>query len=298
MARALLIYNPAASRANHGVKQAISQVFRGAGWSIDVAETSGPGHAHELALGAVRDRVDTIAVYGGDGTLMQVARAVVGQGVPVGLIPGGTGNLLAGNLGLPRKPRAAAQIIIGGVPRAIDLGRVERDTGAHYFAVACGAGLDATLMAGTSEASKRRWGMAAYVKTLWTTLSGLHPVAHRITVDGTTLHTDAVTVLVANCGQVIPGLMRLREGIAFDDGVLDVVILRADTAIMGMAVLGRLVAGRTSGAKGIRYARGRSITVEADEPLPFEMDGELAGKTPFEARVEAGAIRVMVGRDS
>jgi YegS/Rv2252/BmrU family lipid kinase len=238
-----------------------------------------------LAREGLADGVDAIAVYGGDGTTMQAVRAVVGHDVPVGLIPGGAGNLLAGNLGIPRKPEAAAQVVVRGRPRPIDLGRVERQDGVHYFAVACGDGIDATLMAGTSEESKRRWGMAAYVRTLWNALSHLEPTEHRITVDGTTFHTDAVTVLVANCGQVI------------HDGLLDVVVLRADTAMQGIAVLGRLALGRAGGTSAIRYARGRCISVETDEPLPFEMDGDPAGQTPFTVEVQAGAIKILVPRD-
>lgn len=297
MARALLIHNPVASRANAEVVKTICAVFSRNGWAVDVAGTTRPGHADDLAREGLADGVDAIAVYGGDGTTMQAVRAVVGHDVPVGLIPGGAGNLLAGNLGIPRKPEAAAQVVVRGRPRPIDLGRVERQDGVHYFAVACGDGIDATLMAGTSEESKRRWGMAAYVRTLWNALSHLEPTEHRITVDGTTFHTDAVTVLVANCGQVIPGLLRLRDGITFDDGLLDVVVLRADTAMQGIAVLGRLALGRAGGTSAIRYARGRCISVETDEPLPFEMDGDPAGQTPFTVEVQAGAIKILVPRD-
>lgn len=294
MARVLLIHNPAASRSDPKMLRAICGILSRHGWTVDVAGTTRPGHADELAGMGIQDGVDAIAVYGGDGTTMQAVRAIVGHDVAVGLIPGGTGNLLAGNLGIPRNPEAAAKIIVRGVPRAIDLGRVERDNGTHYFAVACGDGLDATLMAGTSIGAKRRWGMAAYVGTLWGSLTHLHPVAHRVTVDGTTLHTDAVTVVVANCGQIIPGLLRLRDGITLDDGLLDVVIMQAETAREGIAVLTRLVLGRTRGTNAIRYSRGKRITVEADKPLPVEMDGELSGQTPFTAEVAAGAITVFV----
>ncbi len=298
MARALLIFNPAASRADPEVVRSICRVFGRHGWTIDVAGTSRPGNADELAREGVEDGVDTVVVYGGDGTAMQAISAVVGHEVPVGVIPAGTGNLLAGNLGLPRKPEVAAQVILRSTPRPIDLGRVERNGGAQYFAVAAGVGLDATMMAETSRDSKRRWGMAAYVGTLWESLAKLEPVEHRITVDGTTLHTDAVTVLVANCGQIVPGILKLREDITFDDGLLDVVVMKANSALEGIWVLGRLLLGRTDGTTSIRYSRGRCITVEADRTLPVEMDGELAGETPFTAEVIAGAINIFAPNDT
>src|SRR5205823_6060791 len=94
---------------------------------------------------------------------MESAAGAAGSGIPRGLVPGGTGNLLVGNLRLPRDPAAAARVILTGRTAAIDLGSVERADGTHYFAVCGGTGFDARLMAGTGAAEKRRWKMAAYV---------------------------------------------------------------------------------------------------------------------------------------
>ena len=110
-------------------------------------------------------KVDVVAVFGGDGTTMQAAAALVGTDVALGVIPGGTGNLLAGNLRIPASPARAARALVTARPRPFDLGRMERPGGAQYFAVACGAGYDARVMAGTLSEHKRRWGMAAYVAT-------------------------------------------------------------------------------------------------------------------------------------
>ena len=96
---------------------------------------------------------------------MQAAAALVGTDVALGVIPGGTGNLLAGNLRIPASPARAARALVAGRPRPFDLGRMERPGGPQYFAVACGAGYDARVMAGTLSEHKRRWGMAAYVAT-------------------------------------------------------------------------------------------------------------------------------------
>jgi diacylglycerol kinase family enzyme len=98
--------------------------------------------------------MEMVAVFGGDGTTMQAAGALVGTDVQLGLIPGGTGNLLAGNLRVPASPARAAEILLAGCERRLDLGRVERDDGIHYFAVACGAGYDARVMVETPSALK------------------------------------------------------------------------------------------------------------------------------------------------
>src|SRR3970282_191787 len=101
MPRVLLITNPAAARCDPDVVRVVCSVLERAGWEVDVVGTTRPGHAGELAAGAVRDGVDVVAVYGGDGTTMQAVQGVIGTEVPLALIPGGTGNLLAGNLRVP-----------------------------------------------------------------------------------------------------------------------------------------------------------------------------------------------------
>jgi YegS/Rv2252/BmrU family lipid kinase len=297
MPRAVLIFNPAASRADPDVLRTVSRELGREGWDVDIAGTTRSGDAAEFARQAAADAVDVVAVYGGDGTAMQAVGGLVGHGIPLALIPGGTGNLLAGNLRLPRNPAAAARVIAGGRPRRIDLGRVDRPGGPQYFAVACGTGLDAELMAGTTMDAKRRWGMAAYAATLWNALPHLKSVPHRITVDGVTNEAEAATVLVANCGEIIPRVLRLKKGIALDDGVLDVMVLNARSPLEAVEVLWNLVWGGNGRGGQIWHAQGRCVTVETPNPRPVELDGDAYGTTPFTAEVIAGAVAVLVPAD-
>ncbi|HEU5304130.1 MAG TPA: diacylglycerol kinase family protein, partial [Gemmatimonadales bacterium] len=229
MPRALLITNPAAARTAPMSVEAILTTLRGAGWDTRVRATSGPGDARRLAEHGVSEGVEVVAVYGGDGTTMQAAAALVGTDVSLGVIPGGTGNLLAGNLRIPASPARAARALVNARPKLFDLGRVERPGGPQYFAVACGAGYDARVMAGTLAAHKRRWGMAAYVATTLRLMPHLRSALHSITIDGVEYEADASMVLVANCGEVIPPFLKLGPGIAPDDGLLDVVVLKANS---------------------------------------------------------------------
>ncbi|HLB38554.1 MAG TPA: diacylglycerol kinase family protein [Gemmatimonadales bacterium] len=294
MARVLLITNPAAARSHPKVIRAVCDVLARRGLQVDVAGTTKPDDAGTLAHQGVLDGFEIIAVYGGDGTTMRAVRGIVGQPVMLGLIPGGTGNLLAGNLRVPRSPVQAAKLLALGRPRAIDLGRVERPDGIHYFAVNCGAGFDAELMAATSERAKRRWGIGAYVAEAWQRLGAVASYPHRIVVDDVPLETKAATVLVANCGEVIPRFVRLKADIAPDDGLLDVVVLSADGAVDGVGVFWRLLSGSADGDKRIEYARGHRVTIEATPARPVQLDGESAGATPVLAEVMPGAIRVLV----
>jgi diacylglycerol kinase (ATP) len=296
--RALVIANPAAARTAPITVNAILSTLRGAGWEAEALATGGPGDARTLAAYGVAEGMDVVAVFGGDGTTMQAAAALVGTEVALGVIPGGTGNLLAGNLRIPASPARAARALVTAHPRRFDLGRMERPNGSQYFAVACGAGYDARVMAGTLSEHKRRWGMAAYVATTLRLMSELRSTVHAITIDGVEYEANATMVLVANCGEVIPPFIKLGPGISPDDGLLDVVVVRADTfpqSIRAVWDLLRLTPGGVLGPDAyVGHARGREVKVETESVQPVQLDGEPGGTTPFTATVVPGAIRIMV----
>ncbi|MGH7537418.1 MAG: diacylglycerol/lipid kinase family protein [Gemmatimonadales bacterium] len=300
MPRALLISNPAAARTDARAVTAVRETLRGAGWTVEVAATAASGDARRLAERGRVEGFDALLCYGGDGTAMQIAAAIVGSGIPLGLLPGGTGNVLAGNLRLPRNPIRAARAILRQVPLAIDLGAVERADGMHYFAVCCGAGFDATLMGRTNAASKRRWRRAAYVSQALAALPQVTSVRHRVTIDGTENCFDAAMVLVCNCADLMPPMLRLHPDIRPDDGVLDVVALRANGAWQSMSAFLELYRGaRPSGGDRVWFARGRAVRIEVETgSIPTQLDGELVGTTPIEANLLPHALRVFVDPDT
>jgi YegS/Rv2252/BmrU family lipid kinase len=285
-----------AARTEPRVLDTVSRAFASEGWELEVAGTNRPGHAEELARKGAEGGVDRVVVYGGDGTTMQVVKGLMHSDVPVALVPGGTGNLLAGNLRLPRQPGTAARVAAQGVPRPIDIGVMARNDGDHYFAVACGAGFDAELMGATTEEAKRRWRMGAYVAQVWESLSDIQVVEHRITVDGEAFEAEAVMVLVANCGEIVPPFLRLREGIAPDDGVFDVVVVNASTVVEGVDIVWRMLTGRVESNHRVRFASGKVVTVETATPRPVELDGEVVGSTPFTARILPHSMNIVMPR--
>lgn len=296
MAKALLIANPNAARTAAAAVKGIEQVFHGAGWELEILATGGPGDARKLAEYGVSSGVDMVAVFGGDGTTMQAAAALVGTETTLAVIPGGTGNLLAGNLKLPNNPVRAIESMLRGSVRPLDLGRVERADGTHYFAVACGAGADARVMTETPSRQKHRWGMMAYFATTLRILPEIRSVPYEITIDGSTSQLDAAMLLVANCGDIIPPIIRLGQGISPEDGQLDLVVFQSDSVGGSVRAVWDLLRD-ASGTYGkdvfVGYARGREISVRALETAqPVQLDGEAGGETPFTATVVPGAIRV------
>jgi diacylglycerol kinase (ATP) len=296
VARALLITNPAAARTDARAVTAIRDTLRTGGWSVEVLATAQAGDARRFAREGCDQGFDVFVCYGGDGTAMEIAAGAVGSGIPLALVPGGTGNLLAGNLRLPRGARAAARVILRGRAAPIDVGAVARPDGTHYFAVCSGTGFDARLMAKTRSAEKRRWKMAAYVARAFAALPHVTSPLHRVTVDGVTRELPAALVLVANCGELIPPFLRLRDGIAPDDGWLDVLVLRATGALESLDAFFELLRRPANGARRLWFARGRTVGVEVLEgpPQPMQLDGEPWGDTPFEARLLPAALPVIV----
>ena len=298
MTRALLITNPFAARADAHAVTAIVKILGRGGWNVDLRTITGPGDARRIAEESLGEGFDVLVAHGGDGTAMQVAAGIAGSGIALGVVPGGTGNVLAGNLRLPRNAAGAARTLLRARAHHIDLGVVDRSDGAHYFAVAAGTGFDAQLMAATGREQKRRWKLAAYIARAALSLTTVKSVAHRVTVDGASQDIRAAMLLVLNCGQLPPGFLRLRPDLVPDDGWLDVVAMDADGAFQSASAVFELLLGNGS-AKGRRiwWARGKTIRVEVPEgeARPVQLDGEVTGATPFEARLLPGALSVLVG---
>jgi diacylglycerol kinase (ATP) len=136
--------------------------------------------------------------------------------------------------------------------------------------------------------------MGAYAVKGVAAVADLEAVPYRITVDGVTSEMQAVMALVANCGEIVPPFLRLRPGIAIDDGVFDVAVVNATTLVEGVEVLWRMMTGRIDVEHRLHFLRGEEVRVETVPPQPVELDGESDGTTPFTAKVVPHAIKVMV----
>ena len=299
MTRALLITNPFAARADARAVTAILKILGRGGWNVDLRTIKGPGDARRIAEESRAEGFDVMVSHGGDGTAMQIAAAIAGSGIALGVVPGGTGNVLAGNLRLPRTVNGATKALLKARFHAIDVGVVARADGDHYFAVAAGTGFDAQLMAATNSQQKKRWKFAAYVARAALTISTVHSVPHRVVVDGTVAEIRSAMLLVLNCGRLPPGFLSLRQSLVPDDGWFDVVALDADGVLQSaQAVLEMLFRSNgTSKLKRVGWGRGRQVRVEIPEglPRPVQLDGEVTGTTPFEARLLPAALSVLVG---
>jgi diacylglycerol kinase (ATP) len=295
--RAVVIANPAARRGKRLAERA-RRSLTGREVECDVVFTNAPGHAAELALHHA-PHYDAVFVLGGDGTVMEVAGALAGTRTRVGVLAGGTGNLLARALGIPLSVRRAVDQLLTGEELLIDLGRF--DSG-RRFAIAAGVGIDAAMVAETPGWLTRRLGVLAYTiigsRAALRAVLRRHFFVARVTIDGTTHERRAVAVMIANFGAVLGERITLGPGIRTDDGYLDACIFAPESLGDALRIMRRLLRRDFASDAHVLYARGRSIRVETDPPLPWQADGELMGTTPFSVEVEPLAVRLLVPRRS
>lgn len=241
--------------------------------------------AAALAAGA-----DLICVSGGDGTLMACITTLAETDVPLAILPGGTGNLLAINFDVPLELDAAVDVALHGQRRRIDVGAVDR----RRFAVMCGLGFDAAMLRDTGEALKARFGATAYVAGA---LKNLRRPATRFSVvlDGKQpISAAGHAVLIGNLGKVQGGLAVLPDADPCD-GLLDVGVVRAEGLLEWARIAYRLMFRRHEDDSRVRFFQARRVDVHAESAVPFELDGDVLPDTDrVSARVLEAALVLCV----
>lgn len=280
--------NPAARSAAAECNRAV-RAFVVAGTECDVHLTERPGHGGELAL-ARGDGYDAVFTLGGDGTAVEVISALASGGPPVGVLPGGTGNVLARSLGIPLRIDAAVPALLGGRETRIDLGRL--GDGRH-FVIGVGVGVDADMIAGASVTMKRRLGFLAYFASGIKAGVQLNRFRYRITADGIVHEGEAISVLVANLGRILGGLINLGRQIREDDGLLHVCIFAPRNVPDAFRVFGRMLLGDLSGDRSVTYLAGKQFRLETVPVRRAQADGEMLGETPLDITIEPGAARLL-----
>jgi YegS/Rv2252/BmrU family lipid kinase len=305
IARAIVIANPA-SRGGHRLADRARAALAARSVDCDLVFTERPGHAAELALHHA-PHYDAIFALGGDGTVMEVAGALASwrdEGLPeprIGVLAGGTGNLLARALGIPLSIRRAVPALLEGEELLIDLGRFEGpEAHGRRFAIAAGVGIDAAMVAETPGWLKRRLGVLAY--TIMGTRAALRAVLRRdffrarMTIDGTVHERDAAAVMIANFGAVLGNRITLGPGIRTDDGLLDGCIFSPRTLRDALRIIWRMLRRDFRSDPCVLYGRGTRVRVETAPPKPWQADGDLMGITPFDVVAEPLAVRLLIPR--
>jgi YegS/Rv2252/BmrU family lipid kinase len=273
--RATLVVNPTKLGDQTTFKAAVGSTMTEHGWSEPVwRETTPAQTGAEQARSAVRDGTDLVLACGGDGTITAAAAGLAGSGVPLAVIPLGTGNLLARNLGLPLDLGQALTVALTGNNRSLDVG-VANDS---IFLTMAGLGLDAKMLEGASEPAKKHFGWAAYAVSALRHL-GDRPMRIRLRTDGDPpLRRRASGVIVGNVG-TLQGGVPLLPGAEPDDGLLDVVILSARGFGSWLQVALHVLLRRPGGTEKVMRRTFRELRIDITQAYPWELDGEVMGRT-------------------
>jgi diacylglycerol kinase (ATP) len=317
MRKAALLYNPDSGGTRKRIRELESAlaVLREAGVEASLVPTKSRAQGGEQARWAMQSGCDTIFACGGDGTIHNIAQVVANSPVALAILPMGTANALAHDLGIPPKARAAAEAALTGTPRRISLGRVEytdlqNNRDARYFLIAAGIGVDAHLFYKLQTAEKQRMGMTAYYAkawNLWFTYDMRRFVAdyadtarsgnRRLEV------TELLAVRIRNFGGVVK---ELAPGAALDRPDIRLVLSRTASRLAYLAYVTRGLLGQTWAIPGIDLAH--TTKVSCDYPaasakgmakhskIYVEADGELLGTLPSEITIVPDALTLLAPR--
>jgi len=316
--KAALVYNPTKVDGD-ALRDQVASLAKDAGWSEPLFyETTVDDLGDDVTRQALEEKVDAVLVAGGDGTVRAVSEAMSGSGVPLTIVPSGTGNLLARNLRLPLDDaEAMIAATFDGDTLAIDVGiatlaRQGGDSEKRAFVVMGGMGLDAAMIANTNGDLKKRVGWVAYVDGAARSLIGAKPFPVMYQVPGHKVHRASVqSVVFANCGSLPAGLELIPEA-SVTDGALDIAIFQPKSAFGWLLVwrrvawdnsfLRRFRAGRQilslrTKDNAVRFSRGTGIDLAALSAQPVQLDGDEFGEaTHVTVRIEAGGLTVAVPR--
>ncbi|NKI43601.1 diacylglycerol/lipid kinase family protein [Streptomyces physcomitrii] len=286
---ATLLVNPASAKGGSArVAGEAVRLLGAAGWRTTVISGEDAAQSLAAARAQVAEGTDVLAAVGGDGTVHLGTQAVAGTGVPLGVVPAGTGNDFARMLGIPRTdPAAATRLLMDGRRRTVDLARC----GERWFATVLTSGFDALV---SHRVNTLNWprGKARYQLAIALEGLRLRPFPFRILLDGKSVEQEGILVAVGNTAYYGSGL-KICPDAAVDDGLLEVTLLRAAGRRQLIGLLPLLKRGTHLGHPLVETYRAREVEIHAPEVFAYA-DGEFAGDLPLRITCAPGAATVLV----
>ena len=287
-----IIINPGAGK-REPVLSVVNATMKEASIRWEASITHQAGDATRFAKAAASEGIDALAVYGGDGTLKEAISGLIGSEIPLVILPGGSANVMATELGIPTDLEEACALL-SHCPirtRAIDVGQFDK----RYFIVGVSLGFEADIVNGTDSETKSKIGLLAYFLSAVRALKITKKAVYHLKVDGQEYEVQGLTLLVANTGSFGFGNISLDKHIDVSDGFLDVVVLRkANLSLLRLAAVTLLKRERPDNLELVEHWQGRDISVFASPKQMIQCDGELLEKLPLHIKVVPGAIRVVV----
>lgn len=266
---------------------------------IEIRETDRAGAARALARQAVEEGFERLVAAGGDGTLNEVLNGLAPDfdRVELGLVPTGTGNDLARTLGIPPDPEGAVAVLAAGAVRQLDVARLQTEAAERWFLNVSAGGFSGDLDEHVKAEIKEDWGPLSYVRTAFEALAELETYRVRLTLEPgsseeETVREAAVNVVIAN-GRYVAGGLHVAPTAAPDDGLLDVILIRAAPIARLSLLAPRVAVGAHLDHELVLHRRVRTLEVASEPEMPFNADGEPIGTTPIRYQLLPGTVRFL-----
>jgi len=285
-----IIINPAAGPERpvlHALNRGLGAT--GVDWELHLTHAKGDGE--RIARQLLAKGADRIAVCGGDGTVKEVAAALAGTPATMAILPGGTGNALATELGIPLDLAQASRLAAASAPRtrALDLGRI----GAHVFPLRASLGLETLVITQTPRDLKNGLGGLAYTLAALSLVGQVPVTKYQLLIDGQTVEATGVQCTIANSAQMGVTGLSLAQGVSVDDGLLDIIVVTTTdlTALADIAASNFL--GQNLGSD-ILHWQGREVRVAAEPAQDIALGGDVVARSPATITIWPGALKVIV----
>jgi diacylglycerol kinase (ATP) len=264
------------------------------GWQVELKLTQAAGDAQRLALEAVEQHIDVVITVGGDGTINEVIQALAGSETALGVLPGGTANVWAREVGIPLGVSGAREVLVHGQTRRIDLGRANE----RYFLLMAGIGLDGEVTQAVEKKSLKRLGALAYfLMGAWLGLS--YPSFRTfLQVDGRVVKVNALQIIIGNT-QLYGGAVKYTWQARCDDGLLDICIIRKHDMWNRVLIFLDFILHREQRRQWVYYTTCKSAKLRTRRPIAMQIDGDPAGYTrkgypPVTFTIAPQALKVIV----
>jgi diacylglycerol kinase (ATP) len=287
-----IIINPTAGK-DEAILPVINRSLKESGIIWEASITHKAGDAIRFAKAAVKEGIDALAVYGGDGTVMEAISGLIGSEVPLIILPGGSANVMANELGIPKDLKEACALI-GQVPvrtRTIDVGQFDK----RYLIVGISFGFAADLVKGAGRGTKNTIGILAYFLSAAAALKEIRKAVYHLTIDGQKHEIQGVTCIIANTGNLGFSNISFDKHIDVSDGLLDVVVVRkANLSMLKLMAVTLLKRERPDNIELVEHWQGKDITVSSSPGQTVQCDGEVLEKSSLHIKVIPGAVHVLV----
>ena len=287
-----IIINPAAG-IGESILPVINASMKEAGIKWEALITHQAGDAIQFAKAAVKEGIDALAVYGGDGTLREAISGLIGSEIPLVILPGGSANVMATELGIPSDLKEACMLLSHGPleTKTIDVGQFDK----RYFIVRISIGFDADVVKGADRQSKNKMGIFAYFLSAAAALKKTKRTVYHLKIDGQKHEVQGLTCIITNTGNLGFSNISFDKHIDVSDGLLDVIVVRkANLSLFKLMVVTLLKRERPDNLKLVEYWQGKDISVSSSPKQTVQCDGEILEKIPLHIKVIPGAIKVLV----